>query len=107
MDHGGRMPVTRASGGVPAPRRTGETAGLKTGGISGAIVRLRYVVIAFWLLILAAAIPGALRVSDVLQVQGGGLKDAESQRADRLLRGEFERPVDAFFAVTVSGAVPL
>lgn len=101
------MPMSRPSGGHPAPRRSGEAAGLRTGGIPGAIVRLRFLVIVFWLLALAAAVPGAMHVSDVLEVQGGGLRNAESQLAERQLRREFERPVDAFFAVTVKGNVPL
>ena len=61
----------------------------------------------FWLIALAAAVPGAFHVSDRLQVQGGGLRNSESQRADRMLREEFERPVAAFFAVTIQARVPL
>src|SRR5262245_52618594 len=99
--------LSRPSGPVPTPRRSGEVAGLRTGGLAGAIVRLRFVVIAFWVLALLSAIPGAIHVSDVLQVQGGGLRESESQRADRELRSRFERPVAAFFAVTVRGRVPV
>jgi RND superfamily putative drug exporter len=99
--------TSRGSGGHTIPRRSGPESALRTGGIPGAIVRLRYVMIAFWVVAMGFAIPGALQVSDRLQVQGGGLEDAESHRADRMLRREFERPVDAFFAVTIQGKVPL
>jgi RND superfamily putative drug exporter len=99
--------VSRGSGGYP--RRSGsETAsGLRTGGIPGAVVRFRYIVLALWVIVLAVAIPAAVRVSDRLQVQGEGLKDAESQLADRRLRQQLERPVDDFFAVTIQGRAPL
>ncbi len=62
--------------------------------------------IAFWVLAVAVAVPGAWRVGDRLQVQGGGLSDSESKRAERLLREQFSQPVFHFFAVTIQGSHP-
>ncbi|MBI4420706.1 MAG: MMPL family transporter, partial [Gemmatimonadetes bacterium] len=101
--------VTPQSGGTAAPRRSAAEhgAGGRTGGFSGAVVRLRYVILGFWVLIVALAVPRASRVNEVLQVEGRGLRDSESERADGQLRQAFVRPVDDFFAVTVEGALPV
>src|SRR6185503_11631310 len=103
-------PRPRPSGGhTPLPRRSSAdpATGLRTGGLPALIIRLRYVLIFLWLAAIGLAIPGAMHVSDNLQVQGGGLEEAESHQADRVLRRQFERPVDAFFAITIKGRTSL
>ena len=72
-----------------------------------AIIKLRYPVIGFWILVAVLAIPRASRVDEVLHVQGHSLYDSDSEMADRLVRDEFASPVAEFFAVTVSGPVPV
>jgi putative drug exporter of the RND superfamily len=75
--------------------------------LRNAIVRLRYGVIAVWVLLALAAMPAASGLSDVLQVEGRGLPTVESARSDRLLRQDFVRPVADFLAIAVHGPVPL
>lgn len=79
----------------------------ETRGLPGAIVRLRILIIAFWVLAGALALPGARRVDTALRVQGGGLDNSESQRAEGTIRRAFSQPVADFLAVTVQGPVPV
>jgi RND superfamily putative drug exporter len=67
------------------------------------IIRFRFLVIAFWLLVGALAIPRASRVDQVLEVQGESRYDSDSRRAHLLIRESFTQPIGDFFAVTVSG----
>jgi RND superfamily putative drug exporter len=64
-------------------------------------------VIATWAVITAVAFPRALRVSDVLRVEGRTVTRTESGRANELLRGAFSRPVAEYFAVAVTAAIPV
>ena len=78
-----------------------------TSRLSRAVVRHRFPVIAAWLVISALALPRALRVHEVLQVEGETHHDAESKRADQLIKGSFETPLTHFFVVTMTGPVPI
>ena len=67
------------------------------------IIRYRYPVIAFWLVVAALAIPRASRVDQVLEVQGHSLYESDSERANELIRSSFVQPIGEFFAVTIRG----
>jgi RND superfamily putative drug exporter len=70
------------------------------------IVRFRLLVIAGWVAMAALAVPRAARVADVLSVEVGSLK-TESERAYRLVREAFPRPIAQFFAITIQGPMPI
>ena len=78
-----------------------------TSKVPRAIIRFRFPVIAAWLVISALALPRALRVDEVLQVEGETHHDAESKRADQLIKSTFDTPVTHFFVVTMTGPVPI
>lgn len=77
------------------------------GGLTGAVIRLRYVIIALWIVLVGIAVPGASHLSEVLRVENRGLPDAESTQADHLVRRDFAHPVADFLAVVVHGPVRL
>ncbi|MCH7874302.1 MAG: MMPL family transporter [Gemmatimonadetes bacterium] len=70
-----------------------------------AIIRFRYLVMAFWLAVAAFAIPRARGVHDVLQVQGRSIQINESDRAETIIRERFRQPFSHFLAVTVRGPI--
>ena len=72
-----------------------------------AVIRLRLLIIVFWVVVAGVAIPRASRVNDVLRVEGQTLVDTESGQATRLIREDFKQPVAHFFAVAIAGPVPV
>ncbi|MGD2136292.1 MAG: MMPL family transporter, partial [Gemmatimonadales bacterium] len=78
-----------------------------TRAIVQAIVRWRIAVIAFWVVAAALGAPRAAKVHEVLSVDGATLLDTESSQASALISREFPVPVTSFFAVTLSGPLPL
>lgn len=72
-----------------------------------AIVRFRFLIIAFWLVVAIFAIPRASHVHDVLEVEGRSVHPTESRRAETLIRERFPQPFTHFVAVTVRGPVPV
>jgi RND superfamily putative drug exporter len=71
------------------------------------IIRFRVFVLVFWVVAAAVAWPKASRVQEGLQVEGQQLSESESQLASTLIREAFPQPVAHFFAVTVSGPLPI
>ncbi len=71
------------------------------------VVRFRYLIIAIWIAIAAFSIPRASRVHDVLSVEGRPVHPTESREAEVLIRKEFPQPLTQFFAVTVTGPMPV
>lgn len=71
------------------------------------IVRFRLVIIALWVAIAALAIPRAARVHDVLSVEGQSVHVTESRRAEEIVRQQFPQPFTHFFAVTITGPMPV
>jgi RND superfamily putative drug exporter len=65
------------------------------------------VIIGFWIAAGLLSLSRASRVNEVLRVEGRGLRNSESERADRQIRRAFAGPVADFFAVTVSGQVTI
>ncbi|HEX9729241.1 MAG TPA: MMPL family transporter [Gemmatimonadales bacterium] len=72
-----------------------------------AIVRFRFAVIAFWVVVAAFAIPRASRVHDVLNVEGRSINLTEAQRAQDEIRQRFPQPFTHFFAITIEGPFPI
>jgi RND superfamily putative drug exporter len=72
-----------------------------------AIVRFRFLVISFWIVVAILALPRAAAVHEVLEVEGETLRDSDSRAAADLIRNEFPGPINEYFAVTLTGAVPI
>jgi putative drug exporter of the RND superfamily len=77
------------------------------GSPARAIVRFRFLIIAFWVVIAAFAIPRASHVHDVLQVEGSTAFPTESRTAQTVIRHEFPEPLNAFFVIAVEGPTPI
>ncbi|MDH4349685.1 MAG: hypothetical protein OEW56_00870, partial [Gemmatimonadota bacterium] len=71
------------------------------GSPARAIVRFRFLIIAFWVVVAAFAIPRASRVHDVLEVEGTTEFPTESKQAKAIVRGEFAEPLSTFFIIAV------
>jgi len=71
------------------------------------IIKYRALILAFWAIAAVVAFPGASRVQDSLSVEGKRLNRSESQTASDLIREAFPQPVGDFFAITVSGPLPI
>jgi len=77
------------------------------GSPARAIVRFRFLIIAFWVVVAAFAIPRASHVHDVLEVEGATHFPTESKTAGALIRSEFPQPLSAFFVIAVEGQTPI
>jgi putative drug exporter of the RND superfamily len=75
--------------------------------LSHAIIRFRWLVLAFWTLAATIAVPHAMRVHESLRVEGQTLLESESKHAEEMIRGQFPRPVSDFLAVALTGPIPL
>ena len=75
--------------------------------LARAVVRFRYYIIAFWLIVAALAIPRAARVTDVLETGGQSHRFTEAQLTRDIILESFERPIVSFMAVVVTGPVPI
>ena len=68
-----------------------------------AMVRWRWLVIAFWALVGVIAFVQAPKTPERLSLQGGSDEETEARMADRMLSTRFARPFGEFFAVTIEG----
>ncbi len=71
------------------------------------IVRFRFPIVILWAIAILFAIPRAVRVQEVLQVEGDAVRESESERANQLIRAAFPEPVANFFAVTLDAPIPI
>ena len=71
--------------------------------IARVLMRWRWLVIAFWVVVGAIAFVQAPKTPELLDLRGGTLKPTEGRAADKLLTTRFARPFGEFFAVTVEG----
>lgn len=72
-----------------------------------AIIRFRFFVLTFWIVVAVFALPRAAIVDQVVKVEGGVLSNSESDRATRMIQQAFPQPVSHFFVVTVEAPVPI
>jgi len=77
------------------------------GSPARAIIRFRFLIIAFWVVVAAFAIPRASHVHDVLEVEGATQFPTESKAARAILRDQFPEPLNAFFVVAIEGPTPI
>jgi RND superfamily putative drug exporter len=77
------------------------------GSPARAIVRFRFLIIAFWVVVAAFAIPRASQVHDVLEVEGTTDFPTESKAARRIVQAQFAEPLNTFFIVAISGPTPI
>ena len=75
--------------------------------LARAVVRYRFLVMAFWLIVAVLAIPRAGRVTDVLQTQGQTLRATEARRVRDIILENFQRPNVSFLAVAVVGPIEI
>jgi RND superfamily putative drug exporter len=73
--------------------------------IAGLIVRFRWLIVAFWVVVGVAGVVRAPQTAELLSVRGGADRETEAARADRLLNNRFARPFSEFFAVVVESPV--
>jgi putative drug exporter of the RND superfamily len=71
------------------------------------VIRFRVLIIAFWLVIAAFAVPRASRVNEVLSAEGRSLTPTESDYVRNAIESAFSEPVAKFFAIALSGPVPV
>jgi RND superfamily putative drug exporter len=71
------------------------------------VVRLRYAIIALWVLVAFFAFPRAGRVGEVLQVEGRSMRPTESDRVQEIIEREFEQPLAQFLAIGIDGPEPV
>lgn len=75
--------------------------------LARAVVRYRLAVILFWVIVAAVAVPRAARVSEVLRVEGESVNVTEAKEAENVTLRAFSQPFARFFAVTISGPMPV
>jgi len=78
---------------IPLPART--------------IIRFRFFILSFWVVVAAFAVPRAMSVDEVVAVEGGVLSHSEAQRATRLIQEAFPQPISHFFVITIEAPVPI
>ena len=71
------------------------------------VVRLRFLVVALWVVVAAFSLPRSARVSDSLQAEGGSLRPTEAEAVKRTMLENFQRPTVSFMAVVISSKVTL
>ncbi|UCG86297.1 MAG: MMPL family transporter [Gemmatimonadota bacterium] len=71
------------------------------------IVKFRALILFAWAIAAVVSWPRAARVQEGLRVEGQRLRPSDSQLATDLIVQAFPQPVGDFFAITVSGPVPI
>ncbi len=74
--------------------------------IAALIVRFRWLIVAFWVVVGVAGVVRSPHTAELLSVRGGADRETEAARADRLLNSRFARPFSEFFAVVIESPVP-
>ncbi len=77
------------------------------GSPARAIVRFRFLIIAFWIAVAAFAIPQASHVHDVLEVEGATAFPTEAKTAGTIARNAFPQPLSSFFVIAIEGRSPV
>jgi RND superfamily putative drug exporter len=70
-------------------------------------MKFRALILFAWAVAAVIAWPRAARVQDDLRVEGQRIRSSESHLATNLIREAFQQPVADFFAITVSGPLPI
>ena len=70
------------------------------------LVRLRWVIVAFWAIAGVGGLIRAPRTPELLSLRGGAARETEAARADRLLNTRFGRPFSEFFVVAMEAPAP-
>ena len=68
---------------------------------SQALIRWRWGIILFWIVLGYLAARKSPEVVQALNVRGGSREPTEAGRVDNLLRERFSKPLSDFFAITV------
>jgi RND superfamily putative drug exporter len=71
------------------------------------VIRFRLLVLVCWAVIAVLALPRAARVHESLQVEGHTLQRSESHDASDVINTAFPEPINQFFAVTLTGPLPI
>jgi RND superfamily putative drug exporter len=74
--------------------------------IADLLVRRRWTVVTFWMLIGAAGLVRAPRTPELLSLRGGVERETEAARADRMIATRFHRPFSEFFVVALEAPAP-
>ncbi len=100
-----REPQTQA----PARRSLGEAHGLYRIGIAYGrqVYRLRWFIIAAWVVILGASIPFTLKVGDALHGGGYSYENSKSAKVDTIISTTLKQPPSQFLVVFQSASTPV
>jgi len=71
------------------------------------VIRFRVLIVAFWVIVAAFAIPRASRINEVLSVEGRSVRPTEASRVQATIESAFRQPLAKFIAVALSGPVPV
>src|ERR1044071_26768 len=74
--------------------------------IADLLVRLRWAVVVFWVVVGAAGLVRAPRTPELLSLRGGVQRETEAARAGRLISTRFRRPFSEFFVVALEAPAP-
>jgi putative drug exporter of the RND superfamily len=96
---------------VPAPARRSldEAHGLYRAGIAygRCVYRLRWFIIAFWVVVIGVSIPFTLKVGDALHSGGYSYDNSESAKVDTIVSSLMKQPPSQFLVVFQSGSAPV
>ena len=94
---------------APARRSLDEAHGLYRIGIAygGRLYRLRWFIIAAWVVILGASIPFTLKVGDALHGSGYSYDNSESAKVDTIISNTLKQPPSQFLVVFQSDSTPV
>ena len=71
--------------------------------VADLLVRLRWAIVAFWVVVGAVAVVRAPRTPELLSLRGGVVPETEAATADRSVSTRFRRPFNEFFVVALEG----
>jgi RND superfamily putative drug exporter len=94
-------PGERVASGTPEAVRSLETHGLYRLGLAYGrhVYRLRWFVIAFWVLVLGASIPFTVKIGDALNGGGYSYDASESSHVDTIISTKLPRPASQLLVV--------
>src|SRR5437867_3220742 len=85
-----------------APRRRSPHP-LMPERVADLLVRLRWAIVAVWVVVGAVAVVRAPRTPELLTLRGGVVPETEAATADRSVSTRFRRPFNEFFVVALEG----
>src|ERR1700736_1817931 len=101
-------PGERFAPSAPGAVRSLETHGLYRLGLAYGrqVFRLRWFIIAFWVIVLGASIPFTVKIGDALNGGGYSYNASESSRVDTIISTKLPRPASQLLVIFQSNSTP-